>query len=140
MSRLFNLPLKTSSSPKGIYTEDELHAVLTVIYIAIFLDTDPVKSYPLKQATKTVAEQLGKLIETSTRGLNGLFSGGGNRNDPISSHGTALLKSLSETGVSASDIAWNQVLLTAVTTVSTQGAAVGQPSISVIAQRIASTC
>lgn len=119
MSHLFNLPLKTSSNPKGVYTEDELHAVLTLIYLAIYLDVDPVKSFPLKQATKAVAEQLGKLIETSAG-----RSSGGKQNDPVSTHGSTLLKSLSKDGLSTSDIAWNMILPTAVATVPTHGAAV----------------
>lgn len=124
VSHLFNLPLKTPTNPKGIYTEDELHAVLTLIYLTVFLDVDPVKSFPLKQATKTVAEQLGKLIETSVGASNGWFSGGGSQNASVSAHGTALLKSLSKGGLSVSDIAWNQVLPTAAAAVPTQGAAV----------------
>lgn len=98
--------------------------MLTLIYLSVFLDIDPVKSFPLKQATKTVAEQLGKLIETSIGGSSGLFSSGARHNGSISSYGTTLLKGLSKGGLSTSDIAWNQVLPTAVATVPTHGAAV----------------
>lgn len=106
-----------------MYTEDELHAVLTLIYLAIYLDVDPVKSFPLKQATKTVAEQLGKLIETAVGGSSS-FSGGGKQNDSVTTHGSTLLKSLLQSGLSASEIAWNKILPTAVATVPAQGAAV----------------
>lgn len=124
VARLFNLPLKTSSNPKGVYTEDELYAVLTLIYLSIYLDVDPVKSFPLKQATKTVAEQLVKLIETSAGGSGGFFSNSAKQTYSISDHGSTLLKGLSKSGLSASDIAWNRVLPTAVTTVPMHGATV----------------
>lgn len=122
MSRLFNLPLQTASDNKGVYTEEQLHAVLTLVYITIFLDTDPVKSFPLKQAAKTVAGQLGTLIETSIGGSGGWF--GGNQSDPVSSHGSNALKGLAKSGMSTSDMAWHQVLPAAVSSVPTQGAAV----------------
>lgn len=123
-ANLFNLPLKTASSTKGIYTEDELHAVLTLIYLATFLDIDPVKSFPLKQATKTVSEQLGKIVQTSIGGSHGAGT------NSVSAHGADILKNLSKTGSSASDIAWHHVLPTAVAAIPTQGAAVSPTILS----------
>lgn len=123
MSCLFNLPLKTASNTKGVYTEDELYAVLTLIYTTIFLDVDPVKTFPLRQATKTVAEQLGKLIETSVGVATGWF-GGSDKTEGVAAHGSNLIKSLSKSGMSASDIAWEQILPSAVAMVPTQGTVV----------------
>lgn len=97
--------------------------MLTLIYITMFLDTDPVKSFPLRQATKTVAEQLAKLIETSIGGSTGWF-GGADKNDSLSSHGTNLVKSLSKSGLSTSEIAADQVLPTVVATASVQSTVV----------------
>lgn len=128
VAHLFSLPLRTESNTKGVYTEDELHAVLTLIYLTVFLDIDPVKSYPLKQATKTVSEQLGRLIETSVGASNGgWFSGGAatGQSDSVSTHGTNTLRGLAKSGLSVADIAWYRVLPTVVAAVPTQGAAVG---------------
>lgn len=116
-SRMFNLPLKTKENPKGIYSEHELYAVLSVIFMCIFSEIDPVKSFPMRQAVKAVATQLGKLIEANVKattgfGIGGLFSWSG-KNDPVASYGTNLIKGLSKSGMSNNDITWSQVLPTA---------------------------
>lgn len=98
--------------------------MLTLIYLSVYLDIDPVKSFPLKQATKTIAEQLGKLIETNSSGSSGFFSSSGRQHGSVSSYGSSFLKDLFKGGLSTSDIAWYQVLPTAVATVPTHGAAV----------------
>lgn len=115
VSRLFNLPLKTRFNTKGIYTEDELYAVLTLIYIAVFLDIDPVKSFPQRLATKTVAEQLGKLIE---KNVSHGDAGG------LRSYGAGMVKAATKSGLSAADVAWAVVLPTAVAMVPAQGTVV----------------
>lgn len=95
---------------------DELQAVLALIYVTIFLDIDPVKSFPLRQAAKTVARQLSEVIEKSISPaggwLSGIFGGGsGQRNGPpLSPYGTDLIKSLSRSGMSPSEIVSSQVL------------------------------
>ncbi|ROV91089.1 hypothetical protein VPNG_09932 [Cytospora leucostoma] len=126
ISRLFNIPLKTASNPTGMYTEEELYSVLTLIYITIFLDIDPVRTFPTRQAAKTVSEQLSKLIETNVGtvngwGLRGLFSSGEQRNDPVQSLGITLVKGWSKDGLSASDIASGQILPAIVSLVPNQG-------------------
>ncbi|OIW26965.1 heme peroxidase [Coniochaeta ligniaria NRRL 30616] len=117
-ARMFNLPLKTKDNPKGIYSEQELYTVLALIFVTIFFDIDPTKSFPLRQAAKTVAQQLGKLIETNVKivtgfGLKGLFTGSPNKNDPLSAYGVNMIKGLAKSGLSTSDIAWSQILPTA---------------------------
>lgn len=120
--------MKTASNTKGVYTEDELYAVLALTYITMFLNVDPVRTFPLRQATKSVSEQLGKLIETSVGGATGWF-GGGDKAESLAAHGTNLVKTLSKSGMSASEIAWNQVLPSAVAMVPTQGSVVSSSSI-----------
>ncbi|KAI2618256.1 linoleate diol synthase [Hypomontagnella submonticulosa] len=117
-ARMFNLPLKTEKNPKGIYTEHELYTVLAVIFVCIFFDIDPVKSFPLRQAAKAVTSQLGRLIETNVKlvtgvGISGLFTGRPNKNDPLASYGVNLIKGLSKAGLNNYDIAWSQILPTA---------------------------
>ncbi|KAI0847017.1 heme peroxidase [Daldinia vernicosa] len=116
-ARVFNLPLKTKENPKGIYSEQELYVVLAVVFICIFSDIDPTKSFPTRQAAKAVAGQLGKLIEANVKtvtgfGIGGLF-GGSNKNDPLTSYGNNLVKGLSKAGMNNHDITWTRVLPTA---------------------------
>ncbi|KAI0891686.1 linoleate diol synthase [Annulohypoxylon nitens] len=118
VSRMFNLPLKTKETPRGIYTEHELYMVLAVIFINIFSDSDPVKAFPLRQASKAITGQLGNIIETTVKqvagfGISGLFSSWPKKNDAVGSYGANLIKGLSKAGLNNYDIAWGQILPTA---------------------------
>lgn len=126
VSRLFNLPLITASDPKGLYTEEELYSILALIFITVFLDCDPVKTFPLRQAASTVSEQLFELIETNVGattgwGLRGWFSGGEAKNDPVHFHGSNLVKGWSKEGMSSSGIASGQILPAIASLVPSQG-------------------
>lgn len=130
VSRLFNLPLIATSDPKGLYTEEELYSILALIFITVFLDYDPVKTFPMRQAAKTVSEQLCKLIETNVGsstgwGIKGWFSGGGDRKYP-ELHGSNLIKGWSKDDMSAYDIASGQILPIIASIVPSQGMLVRQ--------------
>ena len=125
---MFGLPLKTAENPRGVYSEQELYAVLAVIFAAIFFDIDPAKSFPLRQAARTVAQQLGKMVEANFKmvtgfGIRGLFTSApsSSRDDPLAGYGRNLIKGLAKGGLSASDIAWSQILPTAGAMVPNQG-------------------
>ncbi|KAM7205146.1 hem peroxidase [Naviculisporaceae sp. PSN 640] len=119
LARLFNLPLTTKDHPKGIYTAHELQAVLSVIYTTLFYDNDPVKSFPLRQAARTVAVQLGSIIEGSVKASKGLFAS--KSKDPLASYGSGLITGLSKVGLTNADIAWGQILPIVVSSAPTQG-------------------
>jgi linoleate 10R-lipoxygenase len=123
-AQIFNIPLKTQENPKGVFSEQELYAALAAIFTAIFLDIDPVKSFPLRQKTKEVADALGASIETTVKytksfGLR-LFTGS-TKNDPLSTAGVNAVKGLAKSGLSAHDIAWGLILPTAAAIVPSQG-------------------
>lgn len=131
-SRVFNLPLKTKNNPKGIYSEQELYMVLAVMFVCIFFDIDPVKSFPLRQAAKTVTQQLGKLVEANVKlatsfGIRGLFSGSAQKDDPLAMYGVNMARGLAKSGLSAYDIAWSQILPTAGAMVPNQAEVVCPP-------------
>lgn len=90
------------------------------------------KTFPQRQAAKTITEQLGKLIQSSTgtgtgRGFKSYFWGGAGKTDQVNTHGTDMIKAWGKGGMSASDIAWGHILPTASHTVSTLGMLVSQP-------------
>ena len=124
VARLFNLPLKTRQNPKGVYAESELYNLLTAIYVTVFKDVDAVKSWPLRQNTKKVTEEFGKLVETNVKltgyGLGGIYTGK-DVNDPLKAYGVNLIKGLSKAGLSAYDITWSQILPVAAALVPNQG-------------------
>ncbi|KAK3949467.1 heme peroxidase [Pseudoneurospora amorphoporcata] len=113
-STVFNIPLQTKANARGLYTPHELYAVLAVIFAAIFYDHDPVKTYQLRDAARTVATQLGGVLEAGVKSQTSFFAsllgGGGGGHDPLSSYGNDLVKRLSKAGLSSSDIAFGQVL------------------------------
>ncbi|KAI3322602.1 linoleate diol synthase [Xylariaceae sp. AK1471] len=110
-ARTFGLPLKTKDNPKGVYTEQELYSVLALIFVCIFYDTDPVKSFPLRFTAKTMTSQLGQLLEAHVKSVNGfgLFASKPKKGD-LASYGADLIKGLSRAGMSNRDIALNELL------------------------------
>lgn len=106
-SSVFNLPVRTKENSKGIYTEHELYAVLSTTAAAIFTDVGPVKMFPLREATKTVAGQLASSIERIVK------SPKANKKDPLSAYGADLIKALSKAGLNTHDITWCHVITSA---------------------------
>lgn len=66
---IFNLPMKSVDHPKGIYTDQELYMILCVMFIVIFFDIDPSKSFPLRQAGFKVVRQYGSLVELQVKSI-----------------------------------------------------------------------
>lgn len=117
-SRVLNLPLKTDDNSKGVYKPHELYAVLAIIFVTIFQVPEADKAFQINQAARTVANQLGSLIEGNLKGSKGFFSSAAKKKEPVSAYGANLVKALSSAG---KDAAWSQVLPTAVALVPTQG-------------------
>ncbi|ATY62963.1 fatty acid [Cordyceps militaris] len=117
VARVFNLPIKTAEHPTGVFSEQELFQFLTMIYICIFLDYDPVKSFPLRRAAKAASAQLGALIEANVKlglvfGIKGLYVQS-LKKDVLARYGHQLVRALAKTGLNAHEIAWSQILPTA---------------------------
>lgn len=100
---IFNLPMKSEDHPKGIYTEQELYMILCVMFIIIFFDVDPAKSFPLRQAGYKVVRQYGSLIELQVKNiknwgwLHGLWDPlnvRGRNQSALSSYGHHMIKRL----------------------------------------------
>lgn len=118
VSRMFNLPLKSTENPRGVFSEQELYKAFALIFTTVFFDLDPTKSFPLRQKAKEVAAKLGAAVETNVKlnvslGIRGLFTGPKPKNDPLSAYGVNLVKGLAKAGLSAEEITWSQVMPTA---------------------------
>ncbi|KAI0402197.1 linoleate diol synthase [Xylaria palmicola] len=110
-ARTFGLPLKSKDNPKGLYTEQELYSVLALVYMCVFYEVDPVKAFPLRHTAKTMAGQLGQLLEAHVKSVNGfgLFASKPKRGD-LAGYGIDLIKGLSKQGMSNREIAWHELL------------------------------
>lgn len=98
--------------------------------MTIFFDVDPMKSFPLKQVTRKLSQQLGELVEIEVKALGertgliaavlGLFNQVQQRS-PLSIYGTHMIKKLLETGLSAKNLVWSQLLPSSGAMVANQG-------------------
>ncbi|KAL4969637.1 peroxidase/cytochrome P450 family protein [Aspergillus stella-maris] len=123
-SKLLSLPIKNKQNPKGIFTDHEIFTALAVIYTAIFFDADPTKAYTLRRAADAVSQEIGKQVESHVKSVSspGFLSRvidnfRDDDSNALSELGDQLIKKLSESGLSTSDITFGQILPTAVETV-----------------------
>ncbi|KAK3900043.1 linoleate diol synthase [Staphylotrichum tortipilum] len=112
---LFDLPVKSKTNPKGIYTDHELYAVLSTIASAVFTSPDPVRKFPLLAAAKTVAAQLATAIERTVK------SPKSKKNEPLSAYGVSLINRLHKTKATTHEITWGLVLAASAAIVPYQG-------------------
>ncbi|KAH0431856.1 linoleate diol synthase [Colletotrichum camelliae] len=118
-SHVFNLPLKTMENPKGVFTEQEMYRVLAAVFDSVFLNSDPVKSFPLQKEAQRGLLELGAMLEKNVKSRYKLPVDKA-LGSHLTSYGTNLVAALSKDGVSAQDITWNYVLPTAVAMVPAQ--------------------
>ena len=122
----FSLPLKTEDHPHGIYTEQELYMVLAVISTYLSFDVDPAKSFPLRMASKSVTQTLGKLVEANVKLVNatGFLSGVVDNlfqdRTPLKDYGVHMIRRLLEGEQSVSEVAWGHIVPTASALVANQ--------------------
>lgn len=125
-SNMFNLPLKTAENPRGIFSEQELWMAMSVIFTAIFFDFEPTKSFMLRMAARKLATMLGKLIEanvktvTATSFASNLIDGFRENKNSLADYGTHMIRRLTETGMSTYEMAFSQIMPTAVAMVPNQ--------------------
>ena len=129
-AKVFSLPLKTKEHAHGVYSEQELYTALAAIFTCIFSDHDPAKSFPLRVAAKAVTQQLGKLVEGNVKTIHatgwiaGIVDGMHQHQSPLTDFGVHMVRRLLESGPSASEITWSQILPTAGAMVANQAQAV----------------
>ena len=138
---MFSLPLKTAESPHMIYSEQEMYMVLAVIFVCIFFDLDPAKSFPLRLAARAVTQQLGKLIETNVKAVNmtgwvaNLVDGRRENHSPLKDYGVHMIRRLLDTGLGVHEITWSQILPTATAMVANQAQVVRLPHLGTRSSR-----
>lgn len=117
VAKLAYLPLNSPTGPS--YTEDELTKLLGDVFIYIFADSDPTKSWacrrdgdgPLAKLVKIMEERIQPLIDTGavdSGDASGCpFSGstGASSDDPMSKWGINLAKRLLKTGRGKREVA-----------------------------------
>lgn len=84
--------------------------------MGIFFDVDPTKSFPLRQVSRKLAQQLGNIVEGKVQALSEptgiianvihLF----HENTHLSHYGTHMIEKLLKTGISVKDLVWTNLL------------------------------
>ena len=116
-----------------IYSEQEMYMLLAVIFVCIFFDLDPAKSFPLRLAARDLTQQLGKLIEANVKAVNmtgwvaSLVDGRRENNSPLKDYGVHMVRRLLESGLGVEEITWSQILPTATAMVANQAQVVRLP-------------
>lgn len=93
--------------------------IMCVIFTCIFFDLDPAKSFPLRQASRAVAQQLGKIVEgyvksvKATTMISGLVDRFRQNGTALKDYGIHMIRSLLASGLSVSEVTWSQILPTA---------------------------
>lgn len=115
-ARVFSLPLKSKEHPRGVYSEHELYLVMAAMFVFIFFDVDPVKTFELALGCRQVTQQLGKLVEANVKFLNttSWVSGYTDKfqtwDGPLADYGVHMIRRLLETGLTPEQVTWGQVL------------------------------
>ena len=106
--------------------------VLSLIFVFIFYDVDPVKTFPLALGANQVAQQLGKLIETNvkfvsrTGWLSVITDKVHQQQGPLADYGVHMVKKLLGFGLSVEEAAWSQIFPTATAMVANQSQVITQ--------------
>lgn len=133
-AELFNLPLKTEEHPTGIFTEHQLYLIMAAIFICIFFDVDPAKSFPLRQQARDVVQQLGQVVKLQ---VSAIQKGGSiaetmlkairpTTNSSLKDYGVHMISHLLKKDKDIDSLVWGNIMETAGSMVATQGQLLGQ--------------
>jgi len=71
VSEYFGVPLKTQESPRGVYTEQEVYFQLTIIFMYVFVDSDPVDSFNLSLTAQKTSDHLHDIMQKIVKIVSG---------------------------------------------------------------------
>ncbi|KZF19901.1 heme peroxidase [Xylona heveae TC161] len=121
-AEIFGLPLKTDKQPNGLYSEEELFAILSLIYAVTFVDLESGEVFSTRQATRSVAKDLGSLVEGYVRAVYKYERSTDNsKPSNIRGCGASLIRRMLSRGLHPRVIALSEILPAASSIVSNQG-------------------
>lgn len=106
--------------------------LMSVIFTAIFFDFEPTKSFPLRMVARKLSMMLGKLIEanvktiTATNFASTFIDGFRENHNALADYGIHMIRRLVESGLSPYEIAFSQIMPTAIAMVPNQSQVVSQ--------------
>jgi len=106
--------------------------LMSVIFTAIFFDFEPAKSFPLRKVATKLSTMLGKLIEANVKLVaatslaSTLIDGFRENHNALADYGIHMIRRLVETGLGPYEIAFSQVMPTAIAMVPNQSQVVSR--------------
>ena len=85
-------------------------AIMAVMFIAIFFDFDPPKSFPLRHAARAFGQQLGKLIDVNVKAtratgiISGVVDSFRENQNALKQYGVHMVRKLLESGLGPEEI------------------------------------
>ncbi|OQO08271.1 hypothetical protein B0A48_06141 [Cryoendolithus antarcticus] len=131
---LFGLPLKTEKFPHGIFTEKQLYLVMAAVFICVFFDVDPAKSFPLRQSAYEATQKLGQVLELE---VGAIAKGGAlaesiisrvhpSESPALKDYGAHMIAQLLKTDSDVKSLVWGNIIGTCGGMVANQGQLFGQ--------------
>lgn len=132
-AEMFSLPLKTQDFPHGIFTEQELYLILAAVFIAVFFDIDPPKSFPLRQQAREATQALGQLVEVQVAAVaatgaiaEGLIEYIKPTASALKDYGVHMIAALLKKDFNVQDVVWGNIMGTLGGAVAPQAQLFGQ--------------
>ena len=132
-SEMFSLPLKTAEFPRGIFTEYQMYLIMAAVFIAVFFDVDPPKSFPLRQKAYEATQQLGAImqvqvtaIKNTGRWAESLIETIKPTSGPLKDYGVHMIANLLKEDRSVADVVWGNIMGTLGGMMAPQGQLFGQ--------------
>lgn len=132
-AELFSLPLKTVDFPRGIFTEQQLYLVMAAVFICVFFDLDPPKSFPLRQQAHEATQQLGNFMQLQVTAVkatgsiaSSVIQGIKPLAKPLNDYGVHMISHLLQQNDDVTDLVWGNIMGTMGGMVANQGQLFGQ--------------
>jgi cytochrome P450 len=132
-AEMFSLPMKTADFPRGIFSEYQLYLIMAAVFIAVFFDVDPAKSFPLRQKAHEATKQLGQIMQVQVAALKttgkfaeNLIKAIKPTTSPLKDYGVHMLMRLIQEDRSVADLVWGNIMGTMGGMVANQGQLFGQ--------------
>ncbi|KAF1957002.1 hypothetical protein CC80DRAFT_561492 [Byssothecium circinans] len=111
-ARLFHVPMRDSKNPEADFDDRKLYELFRPIYVFIFLDTEPTKSFSRRKNALEAYEQLADVVKpiceaVKAQSIGKLFQQTGSKfskNELLPNHGVKVLERLFEGGKSSDDV------------------------------------
>ncbi len=62
---LCGIPLKDQANPKGVFTEQEIYDILSLLFTCVFINVQPEHGWALRTGAKKVGDIVNSLVEKS---------------------------------------------------------------------------